>query len=208
MARELQSGSPWKYCLEISELGPGRLVAGMSLTEAKWVWPTVGISLGVSVLLGLASFAAFHGGKVGGGITAGLFACLALAVALFAVGCASYFVQLIVDEESAFFGRRFFWISRETKLSRSSLGELKCWSHSTGSSSARTLALHVCLHPPPPLPALSLFSVEYRADQARAFGEMRGMSMNALSAAEARQIVQAKADEIATCLGMDEPTSD
>ena len=71
MADNIQNGSPWKHCLEVRDLGPGKLDAAISLGGANWIWPTAGISLAIALLLGFASFSAFGAGKTGGGIAAG-----------------------------------------------------------------------------------------------------------------------------------------
>ena len=207
MTQDIQSGSPWKHCLQISELGPSRIDAGVDLTQAKWIWPTVGISTAVFLLLGFASFNAFGEGQTAGGIVAAVFACLASVIALLSLGCRTYTVRLKVEGNTITFARRFFWRTKGAKADKGSLGYIRCWSHTIiGSGRGRSHSFHVCLHPSPPLPVLSLFSKEYLPDIRRKVGEMMGMSTDTLSTEQAVQLVWDKADEIASDLEIEHKT--
>lgn len=206
MTGDIQSGSAWKHCIEIAAIGPGKLDAGIDLKKARWTRPTALVSLAISLLLGFASFSAFARGDAGGGIAAALFACVTLAVAVFALGCLTYTVRLRVDGAKVTFARRFFWRTKEVKTDKVSLGCLRCWDHSIGSGSSRSHHFHVCLHPSSQLPVLSLFSKEYFPDLTHDAGSIMGMSSDKLSEEEAKQLALGKADEIAACLGIEHET--
>ena len=200
---DIAQGSPWKHCLEITELSAGMVDAATSLVGAKWIWPTVTVSGLVGACLGYASYNAFVNGNIGGGIAAALFACLACLVALLALGCASYTVRLRAEGTTVIFGQTFFWVSKGAKGDKQTLGYLRCWLHSIGSGSTRSHHFHVCLHPLPPLPVVSLFSKEYIPDLTVKAGEMMGIKGHRLSQEDALSLVLNKADEIAAHLDIE-----
>ena len=138
---------------------------------------------------------------------AGLFACLALVVAVFAFGCRTYAVRLQVEGSEVTFSSTFFGKSQWEKTDISSLNHLQCWSHSIGSGSKRRHTFHVCLHPSPPMPVLSLFSQDYLPTSRLAAGQMMGMSTEMPSKEEAMQLVLKKAHELASCLGIEHRTT-
>lgn len=204
-AGNIKYGAPWKDRLEIREFEPGRLVADVSLVGAKWTWPTVWISVGIAILLGIASVLAWEPdpARMGGSITIGFFALLALFVSGVALGCVSYRARLEMDEKFALFERTFFWKFRRFEQQRGGQEALQCWRHSKGSGGDKSYEYALCLHLSEDFPVICLFSLNFvSALRKKILGAIGMEGRTELpTAEEALQQISDKADEIAAALG-------